>query len=207
MGWAPSYAAAAELRAFRRITSTADDAMLGLALAASSRAVDRASNRQFGLVDAPVARYYTARWDRELCRWQARIDDLMSTVGLVVAVDTAGDGTYAGTIATSACVFAPRNAEADGRPWEWVAFRETSATQPTGAEDELRITAPWGWSSIPDPVKQATLLQASRLLGRRDSPFGIAGSPDQGSELRLLAKLDPDVAVNVASFRRFWGAV
>jgi hypothetical protein len=48
---------------------------------------------------------------------------------------------------------------------------------------------------VPPTIKLATQLQASRWLKRRDAPFGIAGSPELGSELRLLAKLDPDVEV------------
>jgi hypothetical protein len=43
-------------------------------------------------------------------------------------------------------------------------------------------------------------MQASRLLSRRDAPFGIAGSPEMGSEMRLLAKLDPDVDLLVQPY-------
>ena len=50
--------------------------------------------------------------------------------------------------------------------------------------------------------QEATLLQASRLAARRDSPFGVAGSPDAGSEMRLLARVDPDVAVALEPYRR-----
>ena len=70
----------------------------------------------------------------------------------------------------------------------------------------MKVTARWGWAAVPSTIKQATLLQASRLLARRDAPFGIAGSPDVGSEIRLLARVDPDVAVAVAPYRRWWGA-
>ena len=41
-------------------------------------------------------------------------------------------------------------------------------------------------------------------IHRKGSPYGIAGSPDLGSELRLLAKLDADVAVLLRSFVRMW---
>ena len=45
--------------------------------------------------------------------------------------------------------------------------------------------------------------EASRWFARRNSPYGIAGSPEMGSELRLLAKLDPDVAVMLAGKVRY----
>jgi hypothetical protein len=66
----------------------------------------------------------------------------------------------------------------------------------------VRVTALWGWSAVPPAIEQATLLQASRLLIRRDSPYGVAGSPEAGTEIRLLARLDPDVDVAVAPYRR-----
>jgi len=55
---------------------------------------------------------------------------------------------------------------------------------------------------VPTTVKQATLLQASRVFARREAPFGVAGSPDMGSELRLLEKVDPDVAVMLVPYVR-----
>lgn len=59
---------------------------------------------------------------------------------------------------------------------------------------------------IPAEIKLACLIQASRLVTRKDAPFGIAGSPDVGSEMRLLAKLDPDVQVLVRPHKSWWGA-
>ncbi|NIL59971.1 phage gp6-like head-tail connector protein, partial [Salinispora arenicola] len=71
---------------------------------------------------------------------------------------------------------------------------------------ELTITAPWGWPAIPTAVVLATQLQASRLLTRRDSPYGVAGSPQDGSEMRLLARVDPDVEVVLRPYVRHWWA-
>jgi len=51
-------------------------------------------------------------------------------------------------------------------------------------------------------VHEACLLQSSRIAARRDSPFGVAGSPETGSELRLLDRVDPDVAVTLSRYRR-----
>lgn len=61
--------------------------------------------------------------------------------------------------------------------------------------------------TVPDSIKLACLLQASRFFIRREAPFGIAGSPEAGSELRLLAKVDPDVEVILGPYRSWWGAV
>ena len=70
----------------------------------------------------------------------------------------------------------------------------------------VEVTAKWGWTATPPAVVNANLILASRFLKRRDSPFGMAGSPEMGNELRLLSKLDPDVAVMLAHYKLFWGA-
>ncbi len=194
MVWAPAYVTDVELKKFVTVDDVTDDAEVGLAIEAASRAVDDATGRQFGKVAAPETRKYTA-----LCRggrWVVEIDDLMTTVGLVVSVP-------AGTI--TAYTLTPVNAATEGRPWTRLVVDTASTIQPTGAPYEVTATATWGWTAIPGAVKQATMLQANRFLQRRNSPYGVAGSPSDGSELRLLARVDPDVAVILGPFvkRRF----
>lgn len=193
MALEPDYVTDTELKAFVRIDDDQDDAQVALAITAASRAVDDHTNRQFGKVDAPATRYYTAQARTDRGRWVVLIDDLMSTTGLTVTIE-------AGTV--DLYTLEPRNAAADGRPWTRLVVDPDATNQPTGDEYEFAIAAPWGWTAVPIPVKQATSLQASRLLARRDSPFGVAGSPDLGSELRLLAKVDADVAVLLRRYVR-----
>lgn len=198
MAWAPNYCTADELKSFVRIADDLDDVQIGLAIAAASRSIDAHTHRQFGLVDAPEARAYTARFDGARLRWHAEIDDLMTTTGLSVAVDTAADETYAGVVTMYA--LRPVNAPQTARPYTELVFRPGSSVQPTGLEAGVEVTARWGWTAVPDAVKQACLLQSSRILSRRDSPYGVTGSPESGGELRLLAKVDPDVAVSLRGY-------
>lgn len=184
MAWAPDYAEVDALATYERIPDDVDDAQLARAITTASRAVDRHCRRQFGLLDAPAVRYYQPRWDARLSSVVVDIDDLMTTTGLEV------DGE-----ATASPVLLPRNAAADGMPWRVLKLDAMNWA-------EVAVTALWGWTEVPDAVKQATLLQASRFLARRNAPFGIAGSPDTGSEMRLLAKVDPDVAVSLEPYRR-----
>jgi hypothetical protein len=204
VAWAPDYCTDEELKNYVRIGDADDDVEVALAVTASSRAVDLACNRQFGKSEAPEDRFYTAEWDRERCRWIIRIDDLMTTAELTVKYDSAGDDTYSSTI--TAYRKLPRNAAADSKPWTELEVLPSSAVTPGGTDGAIQVHGTFGWSSVPPTIKQATLLQGSRLLARRNSPFGVAGSPDTGSELRLLAKLDPDVQKMVSSYRRWWGA-
>lgn len=211
MGWQPeSYATVGELTAHVRIGDTADDFQAALALSTASRAIDQRCRRQFGRVPVAEARLYTPRASRNRGGWLVPIDDLMTATDLAVEVDVNGDGIFE---AVTSYELRPYNAVVSGRPWTELLiplltvpafFTPSGAAQPAGA---VQVTAVWGWSGIPDGVRQACLLQASRLLSRRDSPYGVAGSPEVGSELRLLQRLDPDVIVALEPYRRrVWAA-
>lgn len=203
MAWAPDYTTTDELSDYVRIEDLDDDVQLGLAVTAASRAIDRHTVRQFGLVDAVEPREYTARWSRTRGGWLVPIDDLMTTTGLVVQVDQDGDGAHEASLASTAYVLRPRNAARKGFPWTELWIDSAAVTgMYVAADGAVQVTALWGWSAVPATVEQACLLQASRLLSRRDSPFGVAGSPEGGSELRLLARVDPDVQVTLDPYRR-----
>lgn len=193
MAWAPDYVTSTELKSYLRIGDTVDDTELGFAITAASRAVDRNCNRQFGLVAAPEARKYTACWDKNRCKWVVFVDDFQTNVGLVVA----GDATI------TDYSLQPSNADLNGQPWTHLVLNSGG----NGKENGVTVTAKYGWTAVPVAVKQATLMQASRLFMRRQAPFGVAGSPELGSELRLLAQVDPDVKVVLGPYTRWWGAV
>lgn len=193
MAWQPDYATVTELADYVHADEVADGTELGLAVTAASRAVDRFTRRQFGQTTTAEERFYTPYWSARRGAWLVLTDD-MAVAPTEVA--TSSDGTTF-TVVTSP-VLLPRNAAAKQRPWTMLQLPD-SITEI--AVDGVRVTGQFGWTAVPDTVKQATLLQASRVFTRRDAPFGIAGSPDQGSEMRLLAKLDPDVQVMLADYR------
>ena len=207
MAWAPDYATVDQLRRYLRLPTSGDvgevgedtdnDAVYGPAITASSRLIDRACGRQFGSVTA-TARYYTPRYFPQRGRNVATVDDFMSVTSLAVKTDLDGDDVYETTITDF--VKLPLNAAASLRPWTDIELREAVSR----SEGSLEITALWGWTAVPDTILTATLLQASRISKRRDAPFGVAGSPDLGNELRLLAKLDPDVSMMVSAYRRYY---
>lgn len=184
MTWQPDYITLQEFKDYKKIGDTVDDVDLSLDITAASRAVDDCCNRQFGLVAAEERTYFATYWD---CGWITEIDDLMSTAGLVVELE----GT-----ATVDYTLLPVNAAQKGKPW--TRIKVVNACQ----GDELTMTAPWGWTAFPPSVKFATRLQADRFSVRRDSPWGVAGSPQLGNEMRLLSKVDPDVRVALKSYIR-----
>jgi uncharacterized phiE125 gp8 family phage protein len=197
VAWAPAYVTTADLKNYLRIGDTGDDAQLALAVEAASRAIDRATNRQFGAVAATEERRYTAAYDRRRRRWLVEVDDVMNDT-LTVTVEAGAITGYD---------LEPINAAQKGRPWTHVAVATDSAVNPTDTEHGVTVDAVWGWTAVPDAIEQACLLQASRFHARRTSPYGVAGSPELGSELRLLARLDADVAVTVGPYTRWWAGV
>lgn len=193
MAWAPDYLTTAQFKAFVRVPDDDDDVQIGWAISAASRAVDDCTGRQFGQVDDAEERVFTAAYDRRRGRWYARIDDLGSDVGLVVELDGTETIDY---------VLEPRNAILKGRVFEEIVFG--SGVGGCQRDGVAMLTDQWGWPGVPVPIIEATALQASRFLARRNSPYGVTGSPDQGGELRLLSTADPDVKVAVKGYRRWW---
>jgi hypothetical protein len=211
-----AYADLATFQTFVRDAEGTDSDYETLALGAAARAIDTACGRSFRVAGIVVsARYFTFTRSPEVMPtysvnpvdWYRHavvpIDDVFDLTGMTVAFDTSGNGDY-GTPVT-AYRMGPSNASARQMPYTRLIF--DSGTYPPSATDGVKVEALWGWDAIPTTIVNANLIQASRFLKRRDAPFGVAGSPDMGNELRLLAKLDPDVAVMVGAYKRNWGAV
>jgi hypothetical protein len=203
MAWKPDYITPNQLAGYIRAGGDSVSGDLGPTCASASRAVDRATGRQFGKTDAPESRVYRARWAGSKGMWLVETDDYMTEAGLVIAFDSAADGAYSTTIDPTKVIKYPLNAEKGARPWRGFYLRPAVSTGVDGRLAGFRLTLDtWGWLAVPSTIVDATKLQGSRFAARRDAPFGVAGSPDNGSEIRLLAKADPDVAVMVRDYAR-----
>lgn len=194
MAWAPNYVTAAELADYIDDEGdgsqllAAHEPRLTLAAAGASRSIDSACSgarkRQFG--NAGGTRTYPVQATRD--GYDAEIDDLQVAGGLVVVADGV-------TLTAADYKLLPVNAPADGMPWTRIRL--------VSAATEVVITAAlWGWTAFPPTVVEAALIQGNRFFTRRVAPFGIAGSPETGSELRLLARVDPDVQLMLQRFKR-----
>ena len=190
MTWRPDYIDLSALKSYLHVDDAddADDVEFGLWITAASRAVESRTNRQFGQETTAVTRTYRrpARFDAEACLWTIDIDDLMDTTGFTV------NGV---AYADSGAVLLPDNAPLDGVPYERLAFSTFQASPNV-------LVGRWGWNEVPSQVGAAVRLQCNRWNFRRDAPQGVAGSPDQGSEVRMLARLDPDVATSLIGLSR-----
>lgn len=188
MTWKPDYLTPAAYASWARVGDTVDDTEVALHITAASRAIDDALHRQFGQYASAAARVYRSKpwYDDDLGLYLLEIDDVQDTTGMTV-------GGVA--LASSGATLLPDNALGDGEPYTLIGF----ATCPTRP---LSIVAKWGWTAVPNQVVAACKLQTSRFMARRDSPYGVAGSPSDGSELRLQSRLDPDVFVALGKLGR-----
>jgi hypothetical protein len=67
-------------------------------------------------------------------------------------------------------------------------------------EATVRVTGTFGWPSVPDAIKQATILLSIRIFKRLDSPLAVAGFGDLGAV--RVGRSDPDVMAMIAPYRR-----
>lgn len=194
---ANGYATLAQIKAAAHISDNVDNDLLEMAIESASRQIDVACDRQFYQL-GPSARVFVA--DSETV---VNIDDAVSISA--VAVDEDGNGSFASVAATEYQT-EPLNGRMAGMAWPITRLRAIQDHDwPTiGRQALVRVTATWGWPSVPTDIVQATIVQALRLWKRPDTPLGVAGFGDIGA-IRLAAGLDPDVQQILEPYRRHTG--
>lgn len=189
------YATLAEVKAALRITDSVDDSLLEMAVESASRLIDGYTARNF--YNAGTAtRYFVAQSD-----YVTPIDDAISISQVQTSSDV--DSVYDITWTESDYQTEPLNGYVDGLAWPINAIRAINDyTFPiAGGEAAVKITGVWGWSAVPTTIRQACIIQASRIFKRLDSPLGVLSAPDLGF-IRVGSRLDPDVAQLVDPYRK-----
>ena len=189
------YATLADVKAALRITDTIDDVLLENSINSASRMIDQYCNRYFYSTAAGEVRYFKA-----LDAFNCWIDDCQ----VITEVRTAQSNPITFNQLWSSTDFQtiPANTYANG------AYQPITGLIaifnyffPTWQESNLvKVTGTWGWATIPEPIKFATIIQASRLYKRLESPLGVAGISDIGI-MRVGKGLDGDVQQLVEPYR------
>ena len=194
MAISQGYSSLAEVKSALRITDSIDDSLLEMAIESASRLLDAYTARSFYNAGT-ASRYFVADND-----WLTNIDDAITITE--VATDTSADGTYDIIWQASDYQLEPLNGRIDGLAMPYNAIRAVGDyTFPIwGGEALVKVTGTWGFSAVPTAIKQATIIQASRIFKRLDSPLGVLSSPDLGF-IRVGSRLDPDVAQLVDNYR------
>lgn len=189
-----AYATLAQVKSSLRITDDLDDELIELAIESASREIDQTCERVFYQADSQT-RIFAAR-DSFVCE----IDDLRTLTTLKTS--TGGDGVFDTTWAEKDYQLEPLNGFAGGIEHPATVIRATDdfLFPLDGGEALVQVTGDWGWASVPVAITQATVILASRIYKRNDSPLGVAGFGDLGA-IRVSAK-DPDVYSLIAPFMK-----
>jgi hypothetical protein len=176
------------------IDDVLDDADVAVALSAAHRAVEQHCGRTFNtLVGAAAAA--TARVFAPTLHDVVVVDDFWTTDGLTVETRETSDDAWVAW-PSSMWQLEPLNGVrygTPGWPYERIRVLDTGEHWPwDGDAATVRVTAKWGWQSCPDDVRMATLIQASRLLKRREAPAGLLEFSGDGTSVRV-SPLDGDV--------------
>jgi hypothetical protein len=197
------YATRNQVKAALRIgtADTLDDDLIDNCVGAASRLIDGYCNRRFWQSGTAEARIFQAE-DSFYCS----IDDIAGTA-LTLKSSTQADGTFDLTWSRSDYQLEPLNGNLDGLTWSYDKIRAVgdylfpTVNANYGEQALVQVTAIFGWPAVPEPVTQATIIQASRIFKRYDSPLGVAGFGDLGA-IRVSRYLDPDMAQLVEPYRR-----
>lgn len=183
---AEDYATIETLRLMLKLDDTDPrDELLQRALTSASRSIDKTCGRRFWLDPQPVARTYrlAGRTVAEQDGDVLLVDDIGSSAGLVVET-----GSGVSWSALTGYETTPDNALLDERPV--TGLLRVNGCWGVGTS-RVRVTARFGWPTVPQEIEQAALIQATRLYKRKDSPEGVTGSAEWG--VVRLSRRDPDV--------------
>lgn len=179
------------------ITDSIDDTLLEEIVESASRSIDRIANRHFYLDATASANFY-----RTTDAYSLIVDDIGTLSGLVIALDTAGSGTFSTAVTINTdYLMEPLNSASQGRPWTNVTMVGSQLfPYPLNLRPGIRVTARWGWPSVPDDISQATLILGADLYKRKDSVGGVLGLSELGA-IRM-SPLGRDISAMVRAYRR-----
>lgn len=193
------YCTLAQAKASLRITDSVDDELIELAIEAASREIDGATERQFFSSSA-------TRIFRPQDSYTCQIDDLETLTSLKTSSNA--DGVFDITWTSSDYQLEPLNKLTSGIPTPYTRIKAVGdylfpiwETNNVNSNDAtVQITGTFGWTTTPKAITQATIILASRIFKRNDSPLGTVGMGDLGQI--YVRKIDPDVDALIAPFRK-----
>jgi hypothetical protein len=187
------YATLLDVKNALRITDSLDDSLLETAIESASRMIDGFTARTFSNAGTAV-KNFAATDSINLI-----IDDAI-TVTEVASTDEIGS-TYTIWSLTD-YQLEPLNDRVDGLYSPYTGIRAVGDYLWPVVDHQalVRITGTWGWPAIPSAVKQACIIQSSRLFKRLDSPLGVLGMGDMGA-IRVSRFLDSDVEQLLMPYR------
>jgi len=197
MAISQGYASLIQLKSAIGIADGIDDPMLEMAIESASRQIDSYTERYF--YNAGTAVKLFSPLDNYVCP----TEDFIT----LTKVETSEDGESWDTEwAATDWQAEPLNGRSGGLVTSYTQIRaiDSYLFPYRNGEATARLTGTWGWSAVPIAITQATIILASRIFKRLDSPLGII-SNDLGS-MRVGFRLDPDVQHLIDPYRKISAA-
>ncbi|MET8557959.1 head-tail connector protein [Streptomyces sp. NPDC004959] len=167
-----------ELKAYMGLETNATDDEVDAAISSASREIERHCRRQSNDAETATARRY-----RPSDPYSLAVDDFWTADGFKLETDQ-GDGAWAEVPATE-YELSPLNRMVNGLPWTY--WRVDLVGSVSLSAGPVRVTARWGWESVPADIRQAMKMLASDTFQLRDSRMGVAGSDQFGTIVRVRA--------------------
>lgn len=173
--------------------TTSEDTAIQAAIDAAEALIDNYTGRTFETVTE--ARTYLPRTASVV-----DVDDIATASGLVIKTDEDQDGTFETTLTVTTDYVIVKNAA----PFRLITNVNRGWPLSLYGRPTIEVTATFGYATtVPDNIKQAALLMASRLFQRKASPLGFqAGAISEFGPVRI-SRTDPDVAALLQGTKLF----
>ena len=176
------------------LSGSSHDTILESTISAVSRAIDNYCGRRF--YSASETRYLTSEMSDLLF-----VDDISTALGLSLYTDNDGDRVYENTWATTDFDLLPFNAVTSGYPFNMISITPNGAFVFPGSKMGVKITASFGWASVPKPINRACVMQSVRIFQRYKTMLGVAGASAMGTVSMQIPSLDSDVCYLLDAYR------
>jgi len=187
------YCTLAEVKAALRLTDNTDDALLENSIEAASRRIDGYCGTFFYQKQATIDLFTRSPY-------YCNIPDLASS-SIVLKTDDNGDESFITTWSASDYQLRPTATALTGLPFRQIVATGTK-TFPLFFDPDrpsVRVTGTFGWSQIPDDVREACVLLSMRGFARYNSSLGVVGFADMAIQVRSV---DPDVRDYLMPYRK-----
>lgn len=193
-----AYAEVADVRAFLKIVDGQDDALLAAALEAAEAGINNYCHDNFSADTTATARYYDVSVDPYI----VRVDSIANTTDFALATDDTVTGSYSTAWVAADYQLLPLSRSYRERAFDTIRStgNKSFPLQSSVRVGLVRVTARWGWPSVPVPVKQACVHLAARIFKRGGSPEGVAGFGEFGV-VRIIRD-DPEISGPLGSYIR-----
>ena len=175
------------------LAATAEDTAIQAAIDAAEALIDNYTGRTFETVTE--SRTFLPRTASLV-----DVDDIATTDSLVIKTDEDQDGSFETTLTVTTDYVIVKNSA----PFRLITNVNRGWPLSLYGRPTIEITATWGYgTSVPDNIKQAALLMATRLFQRKASPLGFqAGAISEFGPVRI-SRTDPDVAALLQGTKLF----